>query len=56
MYTDQVSHAAIGGQYALEQTIVVPFSALVQPSSSPLATLEKLTGKPMVDPLFAEIR
>ena len=56
VYTDQVSHAAIGGQYALEQTIVVPYRALVEPSNSPLATLEKLTGKPMVDPIFAGSR
>lgn len=53
VYTDQVSHAATAGQYALEQTLLVPYSALVSPEKSPLGTLERLTGRPMVDSLFA---
>ena len=50
VYTDQVSHAAIAGQYALEQTLIIPQPALVRPEKSPLKVLEKLTGSVMVDP------
>ncbi len=49
VFTDQVSHAAIAGQYALEQTFVVPPSALVDPQTAPLAVLEKLSKFLMVD-------
>lgn len=44
VYTDQVSHAATAGQYALEQTLIIPISALVHPDTAPLRILEKLTG------------
>lgn len=49
VYTDQVSHAATAGQYALEQTFIVPRTALVAPEQSPVAVLEKLTKSVMVD-------
>jgi hypothetical protein len=49
VFTDQVSHAAIAGQYALEQTFVVPPSALINPQTAPLAILEKLSKTHMVD-------
>lgn len=39
VFTDQASHAALEGQYALEQTFYVPCSALNQPSASPLSIL-----------------
>lgn len=42
--TDQVSHAAISGQYLLEQTFYLPTTAMINPSSSPLHILEKLSG------------
>jgi hypothetical protein len=38
-------HAAMSGQYMLEQTIHLPVSALYDASSSPLAILQRLTGR-----------
>lgn len=40
--TDHVSHAAINGQYALEQTFYLPVSAMEDPSKSPLKILEEM--------------
>jgi hypothetical protein len=48
VYTDQVSHAATAGQYALEQTLIVPRAALVNPEKAPVSVLEKLSGSQMV--------
>jgi hypothetical protein len=45
VFTDCASHAVLSGQYALEQTLLIPFSALVEPQRSPLAILESLTGR-----------
>jgi hypothetical protein len=42
--TDCVSHAVLSGQYALEQTFLIPQSALVEAQRSPLAILENLAG------------
>lgn len=53
VYTDQVSHAATAGQYALEQTIIIPKNALIHPAQSPVGILEKLTGQPMIEKTFA---
>jgi len=47
-FSDQVMHAAVSGQYMLEQTIHLPLSALVAPERSPLAILERLTGRALV--------
>ncbi len=44
-YSDQTSHAAMGGQFVLEQTLYLPVRALYEPASSPLRTLERLTGR-----------
>lgn len=44
VYTDQVSHAAMGGQYALEQTFLLPVEAMLDPAQSPLRVLERLRG------------
>jgi len=44
VFTDGVSHSVLEGQYALEQTFLIPQSALVRPEASPLAILERLTG------------
>ncbi|MBS0359178.1 MAG: Kdo hydroxylase family protein [Proteobacteria bacterium] len=46
--TDHVSHAAMSGQYALEQTFYLPVDAMVNPELSPLRILEKSTGKKLV--------
>jgi hypothetical protein len=47
-FSDQVMHAAVSGQYMLEQTIHLPVSALYDPSSSPLAILERLCGRTLL--------
>ncbi len=49
VFSDQVSHAAIAGQYALEQTFIVPSSALIHPRTSPLYVLEKLSKISMAE-------
>jgi hypothetical protein len=46
--TDSVSHAAMTGQYVLEQTFYLPVEAMLNPQLSPLRTLEKLKGKRLV--------
>ena len=53
VFTDQVSHAALSGQYALEQTFLVPVSAMLYPDQSPLYVLERLSGRRMIDLSFA---
>jgi hypothetical protein len=45
VFTDCVSHAVLSGQYALEQTLLIPQSVLVEQQRSPLAILESLTGR-----------
>jgi hypothetical protein len=45
VFTDCVSHAVLSGQYALEQTLLIPQKALVEPQRSPLAVLESVTGR-----------
>jgi hypothetical protein len=47
-FSDQVMHAAMSGQFMLEQTIHLPVSALYDRERSPLATLERLTGRALV--------
>lgn len=44
-FTDQVAHAVLSGQYALEQTCIVPQHAMAQPELAPVAVLERLAGK-----------
>lgn len=44
-FSDQVMHAAVSGQYMLEQTIHLPVAALYDPARSPLAVLQRLTGR-----------
>ncbi len=46
-FTDRVSHAAMSGQFALEQTFYVPVDAMNDPSSTPLRVLERLAGRVM---------
>jgi hypothetical protein len=47
-FSDQLMHAAVSGQYMLEQTIHVPVSALYDPQRSPLAILERLCGRALL--------
>ncbi len=46
--TDQVSHAAMSGQYLLEQTFYLPVTAMQDPQRSPLRILEKLTSRSLI--------
>jgi hypothetical protein len=46
--TDHVSHAALEGQYVLEQTFYIPIKAMAKPQYSPLKTLEALMGRELV--------
>lgn len=41
VFTDHVSHAAISGQFLLEQTFYLPVAAMVNPALSPLKQWEK---------------
>jgi 3-deoxy-D-manno-octulosonic acid hydroxylase-like protein len=47
-FTDQVSHAAMAGQYQLEQTFLVPLQAMRDEQRSPLRILERLVGRRLV--------
>lgn len=53
VFTDQVSHAALAGRYALEQTFLVPQGAMLYPELAPISVLERLSGGNMIDPHFA---
>jgi hypothetical protein len=44
-YSDQVMHAAMSGQYMLEQTTHLPLAALYEPTRAPLAVLERIAGR-----------
>jgi hypothetical protein len=43
VYTDGVPHAVLAGQYALEQTYIVPPEAFVTPEVAPIRVLETIT-------------
>jgi hypothetical protein len=45
VFTDGVPHAALSGQFAMEQTFIVPPQALVSPEDAPIQVLERLCGK-----------
>ena len=47
-FTDSVSHAAMSGQFAFEQTFYLPVEAMQEPARSPLRVLERLTGRALV--------
>ncbi len=46
--TDQVSHAAMSGQYLLEQTFSLPVCAMQNEALAPLRVLERLLGRRLV--------
>jgi len=48
VFTDGVAHAAMSGQYALEQTFLVPPKALVALEQAPYRILERIAGQPLV--------
>ncbi len=44
-FTDQVGHAAMAGQYQLEQTFLLPVEAMRDAGRSPLRVLERIKGR-----------
>ncbi|MDI3380787.1 Kdo hydroxylase family protein [Xenophilus aerolatus] len=48
-FSDQTSHAVMSGQYMMEQTLYLPPGREYDPSASPLAILQRLTGRALVD-------
>jgi hypothetical protein len=44
-FTDQVMHAALSGQFVLEQTFHLDVDAMAEPARSPIRVLEKMTGR-----------
>ena len=47
-FTDQVAHKALSGQYALEQTCIVPFGVMLEPEFAPVTVLERIAGTPLI--------
>jgi hypothetical protein len=47
VYSDQVLHAAMAGQYLLEQTFYLDVEHLQRPETSPLRTLDRLLNRPL---------
>ena len=47
IFSDAVSHAALRGQHALEQTWLLPVGAMAAPHKSPLAILERQLQRPL---------
>ena len=50
VYTDQVLHAALAGEFALEQTFHFDIAAMAAPERAPLRVLERLTRKSLGAP------
>lgn len=47
-FSDQTAHAAMSGQFMLEQTFLLPVKAMKTPLHAPLQILETLLHKPLV--------
>jgi 3-deoxy-D-manno-octulosonic acid hydroxylase-like protein len=47
-FSDQVLHAAMGGQHMMEQTFLLDAPHLAEPERAPLAILERLTGRKLL--------
>jgi hypothetical protein len=48
VFTDQVLHAALGGEFALEQTFHLDVGQMAEPARAPVRVLERLSGKVLV--------
>ena len=48
VFTDQVLHAALGGEFALEQTFHLDIQEMAEPERAPVKVLERLSGKTLV--------
>jgi hypothetical protein len=49
VYSDQVLHAAMAGQYMMEQTFYLPVNALKSPETAPLKVLEGMLNRPLIN-------
>lgn|SRR5487761_7658 len=49
VFTDEVPHAVLSGQFALEQTFIVRREALLLPEKAPYIVLQKMAGVPVID-------
>jgi len=45
VFTDQVLHAALGGEFALEQTFHLDVAEMTEPARAPIRVLERLSGR-----------
>src|SRR6201996_3911079 len=48
VFTDVVLHAALGGEFALEQTFHMDVDQMAEPERAPVRVLERLSGKRLV--------
>jgi hypothetical protein len=48
VFTDGVAHAAMSGQFAIEQTLLIPPQSLVTPEAAPYRILEGIAGCALV--------
>jgi len=48
VFTDQVLHAALGGEFALEQTFHLDVDQMAEPARAPVKVLERLSGRALV--------
>jgi hypothetical protein len=48
VFTDQVLHAALGGEFALEQTFHLDIAEMAEPERAPVKVLERLSGRTLV--------
>jgi hypothetical protein len=48
VFTDQVLHAALGGEFALEQTFHLDIDQMAEPARAPIKVLERLSGRSLV--------
>lgn len=48
VFTDGIPHSVLAGQFALEQTFIIPFESLVAPQDSPAGVLEKMCRKSLI--------
>lgn len=47
-FSDQTPHAAMGGQFLLEQTFLLPVDAMRDPRNAPLKVFESLLREPLI--------
>ncbi|WP_085314361.1 Kdo hydroxylase family protein [Derxia lacustris] len=48
VFSDQVLHAVMGGQFMMEQTFYLDVKHQLDPATAPLRVLERIAGKPLV--------